>query len=454
VSELLIRGGLVVGPDGAHRADVLARDGVIAAVGTGLGASGVETVVDATDCYVLPGGVDAHVHLQTPQGPFTSRDDFTTGTAAAAFGGTTTVLHFCIQEPGERFAATIERWQGLLAAAPPVVDVGFHLLITDLPAGTLQDLHAMPAAGVTSFKAFMAGPPAIPAGDLVRVMQAAARCGARVMVHAEDGDAIDVLVAQALEAGHVAPRWHAATRPPGTETAAALRAIEFARLTGAPLYLVHVGAQATVEAIARARAEGVDVVGETCPQYLLLDPSCLDGDGDEPARMIFTPPPRPAEEREGLWRGLACGALSTVASDHSAFALADKAGAPDFTRIAQGLPGVEPRLALLHDAGVRTGRISLARFVELVAAAPARAFGLWPRKGSLLPGAEADVVVFDPEQRATISAATHHMASDYSAYEGREVTGAPRTVVARGRVVVADGELLARPGDGRYLHRT
>jgi dihydropyrimidinase len=453
VSAVLVRGGRAVLPDGERRVDLLLRDGVIAEIGPDLTAAAADRTIDAGDAVVLPGAIDAHVHLQTPQGPYLSADDFTSGTAAAALGGTTTVLHFCIQDAGERFSATLRRWHGLLAAAPPVVDVGFHVLITDLEAGTLEDLAALPAAGVTTFKVFMAGPPAIPARDLLRVMQVAARAGARVMVHAEDGDAIDVLVADALAAGHVEPIWHARTRPPATETIAAQRAIAFARLSGAPLYLVHVTAAETVAAIAAARAAGMDVVGETCPQYLLLDPSCLEGDPARAARMIFTPPPRDAKHRAALWEGLAGGALSVVASDHSAFTLADKAAARDFSGIAQGLPGVATRMSLLHHHGVRAGRITRARFAELMASAPAQAMGLWPRKGALRVGADADVVVFDPERRVRLGAATHGMASDYSPFEGMEVVGAARTVLVGGRVVVEDGAVVGVPGDGRFVAR-
>jgi dihydropyrimidinase len=453
MTSLLVRGGLALLPDGARRTDLLVRDGVIAEIGPELPAAGATRTIDASGALVLPGGIDAHVHLQTPQGALLTRDDFTSGTAAAALGGTTTVAHFCIQEPGERLSATLRRWHGLLAAAPPIVDVGFHVLITDLPGGTIDDLAALPAEGVTTFKVFMAGPPAIPPGDLLRVMQVAARTGARVMVHAEDGDAIDVLIADALAAGHVDPVWHARTRPPATESIAAARAIAFARLSAASLYLVHVTTAETVAAIAAARDAGLDVVGETCPQYLLLDPSCLEGDPGRAARMIFTPPPREAAHREALWRGLRSGALSVVASDHSAFTLADKAGAADFTGIAQGLPGVQTRMSLLHHHGVRAGRISEERFVELTAAAPARHLGLWPRKGALRVGSDADVVVFDPERRVRIGVATHHMASDYSPYEGMEIVGAPRTVLAGGRVVVDDGVLVGAPGDGRFVAR-
>jgi dihydropyrimidinase len=453
MTSVLVRGGRALLPEGERRVDLLLRDGVIAQIAPDLPVAEASRTIDAGGALVLPGAIDAHVHLQTPQGALVTCDDFSSGTAAAALGGTTTVVHFCIQEPGERLSATLRRWHGLLADAPPVVDVGFHVLITDLPAGTTEDLSALPGEGVTTFKAFMAGPPAIPAGDLLRVMQVAARTGARVMVHAEDGDAIDVLIADALAAGRVEPVWHARTRPPATETMAAARAIALARLSGAALYLVHVTAAETVTAIAAARDAGLDVVGETCPQYLLLDPSCLDGDPAHAARMIFTPPPREEEHREALWEGLASGALSVVASDHSAFTLADKTGAADFTGIAQGLPGVATRVALLHHHGVRAGRITAARFVELMAAAPAHAMGLWPRKGALRVGADADVVVFDPERRVTLGAATHHMASDYSPYEGMEVVGAAHTVVVGGRVVVEDGVLVGAPGDGRFVAR-
>lgn len=452
MNELLIRDGQVVLPTGVERADVLVRGGVIAAIGADLPDHAAETV-DAGDAYVLPGGIDPHVHFDSPQGPYHTCDDFSTGTAAAAFGGTTTVVQFCIQEHGERFERTIARWHDRLSAAPPYVDVGFHLLITDLGSGTLEDLVTLPDQGVTTFKVFMAGAPSIAGSDVFKVMQAAAGCGARVMTHAEDGAVIDVLINQALAAGHVEPRWHAETRPAATETAAVLRALEFARITGASLYIVHVTAGASVQAIARARAEGIDVVGETCPQYLLLDPSCLDGPLEQSAPMVFTPPPRAEPERRALWRALSDGDLEIVSSDHNAFLVADKLGAADFTAIPQGLPAVESRIKLLHHHGVRGGALSWEQFAELTAGAAARHLGLWPFKGVLAPGSDADILVFDPNRRERLSASSHHMVSDHSPYEGMEVVGSPRTVIVRGRVVVHDGQLRAEPGWGRYLPR-
>lgn len=451
MSELVICNGTVVTPDGERRADVLVRDGVIAAIEPRLsGSERPADVVDATDAFVTPGGVDAHVHFQTPQGDTMTSDDFTSGTAAALYGGTTTVVQFCVQNRGERFAATLDRWTAMLADKPPLADVGFHLMVTDLPGGTIDDLLELPRRGVTSIKVFMAAEPAIPAGDIFRVMQVAARTGARVVVHAEDGEAIDVLAGDARREGRTGMESHVTTRPAPLETAAAQRAIEYARVTGARIYFVHVTAADTVAAIARARARGLDVVGETCPQYLLLDPTCLSG-GDG-ARMAFTPPPREANDRAALWDAIQSGDLQVVSSDHNSFCLKDKLAAPDFSLAPQGIPGVEWRLPLLHQFGVRERGMSWSRFTELTAAGPAKALDLWPRKGALRVGSDADVVVFDPNRTGRLSAADQHM-SDYSAYEGLEVTGTPRAVVIAGRLAVDDGRLLAEPGWGRFVPR-
>jgi len=452
-ASVLIRGGTVATAADVYPADVLIEDGAIAAIGRLPDAAAAETI-DAAGCYVLPGGVDPHVHFQTPTGGTWTCDSFTTGTVAAAHGGVTSAIHFCVQEPGEPLDATVARWRGLLDDSPPVVDVGFHAMVTDLSTPELRaGLRSLPALGVSTFKVFMSGESMLDGGTLLATLQEAARCGAMVMVHAEDGEAIDLLVAEALAAGRVAPRHHATTRPPETEALAVARAIGLARLAGASLYVVHVSSAQALRVVAEARAAGADVTGETCPQYLLLDERCLDGDPDEAAKYLFTPPPRTPADQEALWDGLARGELAVVASDHGGFPLAAKRGHADFTRIPQGLPGVETRLGLLHHHGVRSGRLSLSRLVELLSANPARRFGLYPRKGAIAVGSDADVVVFDPERRTTIAAAALHSATDYSPYDGWEVVGAPRAVLVRGRVVVRDGELEAEPGHGAYLPR-
>jgi dihydropyrimidinase len=452
--SLLIRGGTVVTAADAYDADVLVESGVVAAIGDGRSLPPASRTIDAAGLYVLPGCVDPHAHFQTPSGGTVTCDDFTDGTIAAAHGGTTTALHFCVQERGEPFAETVRRWRGLLADAPPVVDVGFHMMVTDLDqGGTVADLAALPGQGITSFKVFMAGEVMLDGRALLHVMQVAGKSGARVMVHAEDGEAIDVLIEDALRRGDIAPRCHAETRPPSTEASATTRAIELAQLAGARLYIVHVSCAASLAAIARGRADGGFVHGETCPQYLLLDRSCLDGDADAAAPYVFSPPPRSPADQEALWQGLAAGELSTIGSDHGPYLLSDKRGRADFSKIPNGLPGIETRLGLTYHHGVLTQRLTLTRMVELLATAPAKLFGLYPHKGTIAVGSDADLVVFDPNSTDVISAATHHSSVDYNPYEGVKLDGAARTVLVRGKVVVDHGQLKAEPGHGRWLKR-
>lgn len=454
----LLRGGTVVTPTGVLTADVLLRDGRIAAIGRDLEAPGAE-VVAAEGRYVLPGGVDPHVHLDTIFRDQRTRDDFTDGTAAALAGGTTTVIDFCIQKRGVGVAETLAGWRALLEEHPPVCDIGAHFGVTDLtPPGVLEELAELPARGIPSFKTYMAYPgrTMLDDGDQRRVMEVAAASGATVLVHAEDGHRIERLIREALAAGEVAPRFHARTRPPETEVAAIERIAEIAERAGARVYVVHVSSAAGVAALVAARERGVRIGGETCPQYLLLDESALDAPVVEAAKFVFTPPPRTAGDRERLWQAIAGGELEVVSTDHCPF---DAEGQKrtveggDFTTILNGAPGVEHRLVLLHEHGVRTGRLSLERWVELCARAPARRFGLAGRKGELTVGADADVVVFDPERTWTITAAGQRSRVDYTPYEGQSVTGAVERVYLRGRLAVDDGRVVATPGSGEFLAR-
>ena len=455
--SLLIRNGRIVTACDDYVADVLVEGERIAAIGESLDAVADRTF-DASGRYVLPGAIDPHAHLAMPFGGTTSCDDFTSGTVAAAFGGTTTHLDFCMQAHGQSFEDTVAAWHARLEAAPPVTDVGFHLAITDLEGGGgVEALPAILDGGVTTLKLFMAYKGAVMIDDqvLFSVMRLAARERALVMVHAENGEAIDILVQEALAAGNTAPRFHASTRPPETEGEATNRAIQLARLAGCRLYVVHVSCQESIEPIARARAAGWDVVAETCTQYLLVDETALDQPGFEGAKYVYTPPPRPKEHQEHLWRALAGDVLSVVSTDHTPFRFSDQKtlGRDDFSKIPNGGPGIENRVHLLHHFGVRTGRISLNRMVELTSTNPARIFGLFPRKGTIAVGSDADIVVFDPEKRLTISAATHHSRADYSLFEGTEVIGAPELVLVRGGIVVEGDELVARPGHGSFVAR-
>ncbi|MGI8439219.1 MAG: dihydropyrimidinase [Thermoleophilaceae bacterium] len=457
-ASTLIKGGRLVTASEDFVADLLIRGETIAAIGDSLDGP-ANRVIDATGRYVMPGCVDPHTHMDSPQAGTVSCDDFTSGTLSAAAGGTTTIVDFCFQQPGQTLGQSLATWHEKVARARPVVDVGFHIAVTDLSyAGALDELARLPAEqGVSSYKLFMAykGSLMVDDGTLFEAMRVAARSGALVLVHAENGDAIDVLVSSALAEGHTEPCWHELTRPALTEAEATSRAIHLARIAGAPLYVVHVSCREALEPLVRAREAGWQVWGETCTQYLFVDRSALHTPGFEGAKYVFTPPPRGEEDRERLWRALDGGSLSVLSSDHCPFRFADQKalGRDDFSRIPNGAPGVENRLPMLHHFGVREGRISLSRMVELLSTEPARLFGLAPRKGTLAVGADADLVIFDPERPLTMSARTHHSNVDYSLFEGTRVLGGPETVLVRGAPVVDEGELVAVPGQGRFVKR-
>ena len=455
--SVLIRGGRVLTAADDYVADVFVENGAIATIGNGLDVR-ADQVIDARDKYVIPGAIDPHTHLEMPFGGTVTCDDFTSGTVSAAFGGTTTLIDFCMQQPGQRFADALASWHEKMTRNRPVIDVGFHLAVTDLAAGGgLEDLARMPEEGVTSYKLFMAYKGTIMVDDdtLFKVMQVAARTGALVLVHAENGDAIDVLIKEAVAAGHKEPIWHARTRPPELEGEATNRAIQLARIAGAPLYVVHVTCRDAIEPIARARAAGWRVTAETCTQYLFIDESYLERPHFEGAKYVYTPPPRVKEHQELLWRALAGDVLSVVSTDHCPFNWKGQktTGRGDFSKIPNGGPGIEDRLNMLHHFGVRGGRISMNRLVQLVSTNPAKAFGLYPRKGTVAVGSDADLVVFDPERKLTLSAQAHHSRVDYNLFEGTEVVGSPAAVLVRGQVVVQDGKLVAEPGVGRFVRR-
>jgi dihydropyrimidinase len=455
--SVLIRGGRVITAVDDYAADVFVDNGVVTQIGNSLDAR-ADRVIDARERYVMPGAIDPHTHMDMPFGGTVTCDDFTSGTVSAAFGGSTTLIDFCMQSPGQTLPDALATWHQKLERAKPVIDVGFHLAVTDLQkGGNLEDLARVPEQGVTSYKLFMAYKGTIMVDDetLFKVMEVAARTGALVLVHAENGDAIEVLIREALAAGHTEPIWHARTRPPELEGEATNRAIQLARVAGAPLYVVHVSCRDALEPIARARAAGWRVTGETCTQYLFIDESFLEKPDFEGAKYVYTPPPRPKEHQEVLWRGLATDVLSVVSTDHCAFKWQGQKtiGWDDFSKIPNGGPGIEDRLNMLHHFGVRTGRLSLNRLVQLVSTNPARTFGLYPRKGTIAIGSDADIVVFNPERKLTLSAASHHSNVDYNLYEGTEVQGAPETVLVRGQLIIEDRRLVADPGAGRFVRR-
>jgi dihydropyrimidinase len=455
VSTTLIRNGLVVTATEERSADVLVDGERVAALLAPGGEHTADRVIDATGKYVIPGGVDPHTHMEMPFGGTYASDTFETGTAAAAWGGTTTIVDFAIQTVGRSLREGLDAWHAK-ADGNCAIDYGFHMILSDVGEQSMKEMDVLVGEGVTSFKMFMAYPGVFYSDDgkILRAMQQATSNGALAMMHAENGIAIDVLVQQALSAGRTDPRYHGDVRRTLLEAEATHRAIQLARVAGAPLYIVHVSCEEAIAEITQARDSGLPVFAETCPQYLFLTVDELARPDFEGAKFVCSSPLRPEEHQEALWRGLRTDDLSVVSTDHCPFCFKGQKelGRGDFSKIPNGMPGVENRVDLLHQAVV-DGRINRRRWVELASTAPARMFGLHPRKGSILPGADADIVVYDPTARQTISAETHHMNVDYSAYEGRQVVGRAETVLSRGEVVVDHGQYHGRPGRGNFLAR-
>ncbi|MBF6136584.1 dihydropyrimidinase [Nocardia otitidiscaviarum] len=464
MSRILIRGGTVVSATGSQPLDVLIDGETIVAVlqpgATALGdvAAGAQ-IIDATGRYVIPGGVDAHTHMQLPFGGTEASDTFETGTRAAAWGGTTTIVDFAVQKPGETVQDTLALWHDK-AAGRCAVDYGFHQIVGDVNPESLKGMAELVAEGVTSFKLFMAYPGVFYSDDgrILRAMQRSAELGALLMMHAENGIAIDVLVEQSLQRGDTAPYFHGTSRPWQLEEEATHRAIMLAQVTGAPLYVVHVSAKQALEQIATARGNGQNVFGETCPQYLYLSlEEQLGAPGFEGAKWVCSTPLRSRAEghQDELWRYIRTGDVTSVATDHCPFCMKDQKelGRGDFSKIPNGIGGVEHRMDLMFQ-GVKDGRISLERWVDVCCTTPARMFGMYPRKGVIAPGADADIVLYDPNGHTSIGVGkTHHMNMDHSAYEGFEVDGHVDTVLSRGRVIVDDGAYLGRAGHGRFVKR-
>ncbi|MET0133531.1 MAG: dihydropyrimidinase [Kibdelosporangium sp.] len=451
----LIKGGTVLSSTGAVPADVLV-DGerVVAVTAPGFPWE-ADKVIDATGKYVLPGGIDAHTHMEMPFGGTSSNDTFETGTIAAAWGGTTTIIDFAVQAKGTTLQSTLDKWHSK-ADGNCAIDYAFHMIVSDVNDTSLKEMQTCIDQGVNSFKMFMAYPGVFYAtdGEILRAMQRAADTGGLVMMHAENGIAIDELVAQALAEGRTDPVQHGLTRPAELEGEATSRAITLAKVTGSPLYIVHLSAAEALAAVARARDTGQNVFAETCPQYLYLSIEDLAKPDFEGSKYVASPPLRPKEHQASLWNGLRTNDLSVVSTDHCPFCFNEQKelGRGDFSKIPNGIPGVEHRMDLLHQ-GVVAGEISLARWVEITSTTPARMFGLYPRKGTISPGSDADIVVYDPAATQTLSVQTHHMNVDYSAYEGMSITGKVDTVLSRGRVVVEGNAFHGAAGQGQFLSR-
>lgn len=455
MSRLLIKGGRVVTAVDDYVGDVLVEDGKIAAVGTSLAVSDVRSI-DARGKLVIPGGIDVHTHLDMPFGGTTSADDFESGTIAAAHGGTTSIVDFAIQYKGQTLREALGAWSAK-AEGKAAIDYGFHMIITDLPESVEREMDDMVREGVTSFKLFMAyrNVLMLDDGSIFRALLRTGRNGGTVCMHAENGDVIDVLVRRALAEGRTAPKFHALTRPARAEAEATYRAICLAEMAEVPIYIVHLSAAEALEKVTEARDRGLPAHAETCPQYLFLSQDDYDEPGFGGAKYVMSPPLRPKGNEKALWRGLAGNDLACVSTDHCPFCMKGQKdlGLGDFSKIPNGAPGIETRMSLLHDGGVVKGRISPNRFVELTSTGPAKLFGLFPRKGTIAPGSDADIVIFDPDRKLTLSHETLHQRVDYTPYEGRVVQGATETVISRGEVIVDGGRFLGRPGRGEFLRR-
>ncbi len=451
----LIKNGTVVSAEKTFAADVLIDGATVKEVRAGISADGHE-VLDATGMLLLPGGIDAHTHLDMPFGGTTSSDDFETGTRAAAIGGTTTIVDFAIQAKGTKMRDALDTWWKK-AESKACIDYGLHMIVTDLPEAGLEDMDDMVREGVASFKLFMAYPNVLMVDDatIFRALQQTSKNGALICMHAENGSVIDVMVRQALAEGKTAPIYHALTRPTLAEAEAVHRAIALAEMAGVPIYIVHLSSEDALNQVREARDRGLPAFAETCPQYLLLSIDDMNRPGFESAKYVFTPPLREKQNLPKLWDGLKSDNLQVVSTDHCPFCFEDQKalGKDDFTKIPNGGPGIENRLQLLHHYGVSAGKITLNRFVEIVSTAPARIFGMYPKKGAIAPGSDADIVVWDPKAEHLISAQTHHMRVDYSMFEGFKVIGNARQVFSRGELIVDQGQYVGRVGRGQYLRR-
>ncbi|MBN1484831.1 MAG: dihydropyrimidinase [Chloroflexia bacterium] len=453
--DLVVVNGLVVTADAQFKADVLCRQGRISAIGDNLFRQGMEKI-DAAGCYVLPGGIDAHVHLQMPVGDLVSTDDFGSGTAAAACGGTTTIVDFATPERGQALEEAV-RLRRAEADGQAAIDYGLHLALVDDSEETLAALPGLVRAGYSSFKIYTVydglylEDPAI-----LRLLQVAAEQGVTVLVHGENRAIVDYCTQRLLQAGHSAPRYHPQARPAAAEAEGAARVMALAQVTGATLCIAHVSCEQVLEEVRRARARGQAVHAETCPHYLLLTQEEYERPGFEGAKYVLTPPLRSEVDREALWQALAAGEFQQVSTDHCPwnYAAQKERGRENFALIPNGAAGIETRLPLLWSEGVGRGRLSPEQFVQLTASGPARAFGLYPRKGVLAPGADADIVVWDPHRRLTLRAADLHQRVDYCPYEGWPVQGYPRDVFLRGRPLVRGGQFVGEPGGGRFVERS
>jgi dihydropyrimidinase len=452
----LISNGTIVTADGSYPADVLVDGEQIAALGSGMAAMvQADETIDASGKYVIPGGIDVHTHMKLPFGGTFAKDDFETGTRAAAFGGTTSIVDFAVQSRGKTLREGLDAWHAL-AEGNAVTDYGFHMIMSDVNDGTLAEMDGLVAEGIPDFKLFTAYPGVFYSDDgaIFRAMQQTGKNGGLIMMHAENGMAIDIVAADLVADGKTDPLYHGIARYPVFEGEATNRVIRLAEAAQVPVYIVHLSARDALNAVRDARDRGTQAFAETCPQYLFLSLDDM-GNGFEGAKFVCSPPLRSADHQDELWTGLVKDDLQVVSTDHCPFDFHGQKdlGKGDFRKIPNGLPGVEDRLDLLHDGGVVGGKMTRERWVEIVSTSPAKLFGMYPRKGAIAVGSDADIVIYDPNRKHTISARTHHMAVDYSCYEGRTVQGGSDIVMSRGSVVVRDGEFTGKKGAGRFIKR-
>src|SRR5215831_15469608 len=456
--KTLIKNGHIVTAVDSYVADILIDGAFVTLIGTNLDriVAAPDKTIDAAGKLVIPGGIDPHTHMDLPFGGTSASDDFETGTRAAAFGGTTTIVDFAVQYHGQSLNQALDVWFAK-AEGKACIDYGFHMIVTDLPDQRLTELKALINQGISSFKLFMAYPGVflVDDGTIFKAMMTAGEGGGLICMHAENGVVIDVLVKRALAEGKTAPKYHALTRPTKAEAEGVHRAIAIAEMAHSPVYIVHLSCYDALKEVQAARDLGLPAFAETCPQYLFLDHSYYEQDGFEGAKYVMTPPLRDKSNQEELWKGLRGNDLQVISTDHCPFCFKEQKelGRDDFSKIPNGGPGVENRMSLIYDGGVVQKRITLNRFVELTSTAAAKIFGLFPRKGTIAVGSDADIVIFDPNTEHTISAATHHMRVDYSAYEGRKVRGVTEIVLSRGNVIIENGEFKGKAGDGKFLKR-
>ena len=456
--SVLIKNGRVITAVDDYMGDVYIENETVSLIGKNLEVEADE-VIDASGKYLFPGGLDPHTHLDMPFGGTTSADDFETGTRAAAHGGTTTLIDFAIQTKGHSTLEALDTWHAK-ADGKTAIDYGFHMIVTDLEDNRVHEMKMLADAGVTSYKLFMAYPGVlyVDDGTIYRAMRQAGENGTVVCMHAENGIVIDEIVKIALAEGKTEPKYHAMTRPTRMEAEGVHRAISIAEVAQVPVYIVHLSSSDALEQVMLARNRGVHAFAETCPQYLFLDDSYYEQEGFEGAKYVMTPALREKWNQDELWKGLRFGDLQSISTDHCPFCFKDQKilGINDFSKIPNGGPGVENRMSLVYNGGVNSGRISLNKFVELTSTAAAKTFGLFPKKGTIAVGSDADIVIFDPHRNETISinnACTHHMRVDYNAYEGFEVTGFTETVLSRGKIIINKCEYVGKKGDGRFLKR-